>query len=309
MVARILALLPLALAAGLGCAPRIALREPVAWNGEAGPGTFRRALEHGGLERSYRLHLPPGYDPARPVPVVLNFHGATSSADEQAMYTALEAKADAEGFVAVHPDGTGWIRTWNAGTCCGPPSRNGTDDVGFVDALLSDLAGLVAVDASRVYATGFSNGAMLTYRLACERSGTFAAVAALGGTIEPAPCAPSRPVPVLHVHGDLDRSVPVDGGEGIIGSRSHPAAAEVVEAWARRNGCDGAPRTVRRGPVTRVEHRGCREGADVVLIRVVDAGHTWPGSSYERPRAGPTTQHVNATDEVWRFVSRHALPR
>jgi polyhydroxybutyrate depolymerase len=120
-----------------------------------------------------------------------------------ALFSGLNAKADEAGFLAVYPDGTGcwWSYFWNVGDCCGPPVREGVDDVAFIDALLDDLAGAYSVDPKRDFAAGMSNGAMMAYRLASELSGRIPAVATVAGTMATEGCSPTRPVPVLHVHG------------------------------------------------------------------------------------------------------------
>src|SRR5690349_19334249 len=110
-----------------------------------------RSLTVGGRKRTYHDHVPPGYDPRDPAPVVLALHGATMSGPLMAWFCGLNAKADQAGFLAVYPDGTGTRRSyfWNAGDCCGPAVRAGVDDVAFIDALLDDLAGAYHVDPRR----------------------------------------------------------------------------------------------------------------------------------------------------------------
>ncbi|MBI4254273.1 MAG: alpha/beta fold hydrolase, partial [Candidatus Rokubacteria bacterium] len=129
-------------------------------------------LTVGGQPRTYRLHLPPRARERGPLPVVVAFHGGGGNAAGFKAYAGLDALADREGFVVVYPDGSGRLGrrllTWNAGTCCGAAAAQNVDDVGFVLALLRDLARDLPLDPARVYATGHSNGAMMAYRLAIE---------------------------------------------------------------------------------------------------------------------------------------------
>lgn len=144
-------------------------------------------LEFGGTTRSYEIHLPPSYDGTRPLPLVLNFHGFTSSGLDQ---------------------------SWNAGLCCGRSATLDVDDVGFTRAIIDDISSRACVDPSRVYATGMSNGGFFSHRLACEAADVIAAVAPVAGVlgIDEEACNPARPIPIIHLHGTGDmrelRSVP-----------------------------------------------------------------------------------------------------
>jgi polyhydroxybutyrate depolymerase len=149
-------------------------------NHSLGPGSHRVDTEYAGLGRSYIVHVPPQASSAHALPVILNFHGAGSNAEQEERYSGMDATADRDGFVAVYPNGTGRgtrALTWNAGGCCGYAERNKVDDVGFTKALLDDLASRVHIDRTRVYATGISNGVSARrrgfgpYRRDCARGG------------------------------------------------------------------------------------------------------------------------------------------
>jgi polyhydroxybutyrate depolymerase len=132
------------------------------------------SLQHDGRSRRYLIHVPAHADPSAPRPVVLVLHGAADDAVDNRDWLGLDDMADREGFLAVYPDGTGpfagRLHMWNSGDCCGSAQWNGVDDVGFLLAVLDDVSERTAVDATRVYATGLSNGAMMAYRLAAEAS-------------------------------------------------------------------------------------------------------------------------------------------
>ncbi len=160
------------------------------------PGDHLLRLTHDGRPRSAIMHVPPQAATGRLLPVVLNFHGASANARSHRQYVEMDPLADRVGFVVVYPNGTrpfpDQLLTWNAGAGCGPAQVEGVDDVGFVRTLLDDLPKHFAVDPARVYATGLSNGAMLTYRLAAEAPERFGA--ALGRA--------ARLVSVPSRHGD-----------------------------------------------------------------------------------------------------------
>lgn len=260
-------------------------------------------LESSGMTRSIRVHVPASYDPARPTPVVLDFHGYTMSAQAQEDMTRFPAKADALGFITAHADGTGSLRGWNAGACCGTPAQTNLDDVGFVNALLDELEARLCVDPRRVYSTGFSNGGFLSHRLACEASDRIAAIAPVSGMMGIDDCTPTRPIPVMHFHGTSDTIVPYDGG-GLTGYRS---AAETDAGWAMRNGCDTATtETFANGDSRCVSHTGCDGGSEVTLCTITGGGHTWPGGGYFP--GGHITTDLSATDAMWAFFAAHPLP-
>jgi polyhydroxybutyrate depolymerase len=225
----------------------------------------------------------------------------------------MDPIADREGFVTVYPDGTGAIRTWNGGGCCGRAVIDGIDDVGFVAALLDHLEAALCLDRRRIYATGMSNGAILSHRLACELSTRITAIAPVAGTDNTSSCAPTRSVAVLAIHGTEDGHVPWDGGLGCgpagVAFNSVPAT---VEGWRARNGC-GAASTVyfEQGDGRCVGHGGCAEHGDVVLCSIEGGGHSWPGGAppaglVECPENGPQSTTFLASEAIWRFFAQHA---
>src|SRR5690242_20590722 len=138
------------------------------------PGDYEFYLTHEGLRRTYLLHIPPQASDAKPLPLVLSFHGAGSNATVMRAYTHMDRAADRDGYIVAYPNGSSGLGdkflTWNAGNCCGPAQLLRIDDVGFSLNVLDDIAARANVDKSRVYATGLSNGAMMAYRLAAEAS-------------------------------------------------------------------------------------------------------------------------------------------
>src|SRR5262249_45930074 len=177
-----------------------------------------------------------------------NFHGGGANARAHQGYVRMDALADREGFLVVYPDGTGPVRerflTWNAGTCCGAAAGGQVDDGSFVRSLLDDLAGRVDYDRARVYATGLSNGAMMSYRLAAELGDRIAAIAPVAGSMSLLRFSPSRGVPVMHIHSVDDGRALYEGGLGaaypLSGTRVlHPPVEERLAEWAHPNGCAG----------------------------------------------------------------------
>jgi len=259
-------------------------------------------IQSGGMARVAHVHVPASYDPTRPIPVVLNFHGYTSDGTQQELLSNMIAKADAAGFVAVHPEG--YHNSWNAGACCGDAASMKLDDVQFVRDLLDALEHDVCVDAKRVYATGMSNGGFLSHRLACELSDRIAAVAPVAGVLGISSCTPGRPVPVMHFHGTADMLVPYDGDPSL----GFPSVPDTFAGWQQRDGCIGSPvQTFSQGDSQCHTYEQCAGGVEVTLCTVTGGGHTWPGGT-PVPSLGWTTPYLSATDAMWAFFVAHPMP-
>jgi len=283
-------------------------------------GDHRRSVCVDGQRREYQVHVPRRDGPSRPLPVVLAFHGGGRHAEDMVWLTGLNRTADAHGFLAVYPQGSGpfrGMRTWNAGSCCAHAMRDQIDDVRFVELLLDDLAQATPIDQQRIYATGFSNGAMLCHRLAAELPHRLAAIAPVAGSIatRDAPMVPG--VSVIHFHGTDDLNVPYHGG---VGPRSftkndNVSVVDSIQMWVRLNQCDLAP-TVECLPtavndgtcVTRTAYQGGVEGAEVALITIHGGGHTWPGGKDLGWYFGRTTRNISANELMWEFFQRHSKP-
>lgn len=264
-----------------------------------------------GEERSFRVHVPSSYDGSASVPLVLVLHGGGGSGEQIELRSSrMNAVADREGFVAVYPDGTGTIRTWNAGGCCGGAVRNDVDDVGFVRALLDHLESALCLDADRVFATGMSNGAMLSHRLACELSDRLAAVAPVAG-VEMAPACPTNGrVALMQIHGSMDGHVPWEGGEGCgPAGVAFTSVPETMSRWRTRNGCeDTSTPFAMEGDGSCELYDAC--AADVVLCTIDGGSHSWPGGEpnmgvVECPADGVQSTTFEASEHIWRFFEAH----
>jgi polyhydroxybutyrate depolymerase len=278
------------------------------------PGRHVRGLRWEGAQRSYFLHIPASYNPARPTPVVLALHGATMNGPIMERFTGLTEKAEEAGFIVVYPEGTGLgpvLLTWNAGAFPPSFSKRRVDDVGFLARVLDDVAALVSVDSKRVYCTGLSNGGMMAYRLAAEMSERIAAVASVAGTMVCEECAPKRAVPVLHMHGTKDTLVPFQGVEK--GMVKLPTVDDTIKKWAKINGCRAEPEVAElpalrdNFKVTRSLYGGGKGGAEVVLYVIEGAGHVWPGRFSPGGFLGPTTYNIRANDLIWEFFQKHPM--
>jgi polyhydroxybutyrate depolymerase len=241
-------------------------------------GDFPDGLMVGGLQRTYQVHVPAGLD--QPAGLVINLHGAGATGSGQAALTNYNAVADRHGFVVAYPDGIDF--SWADGRGASVPDRQGVDDVGFLVALVERLSRDYGIAPGRVFATGMSAGAFMATRLACERADLVSAIAPVSGTLGVAfPCAPSRPVSVMEVHGTADPVVPFGGGTmlGRGGYSDIVAAPAMAERWRAVDGCPGPVEDVLPGAgaeVHRFTATGCVDGTEVVFVQIDGGGHTWP---------------------------------
>jgi polyhydroxybutyrate depolymerase len=250
-----------------------------------------------GQQRTYRVHLPMGYQVGREYPLVMSFHGHGNNAEVLEQSTGFSQLADQQGFIVVYPQGivgpdhlTGWAT--------GPAHDPQVDDVLFVSELLTTLETFLCIDQQRLYATGFSNGGAMTNLLACKLSNNFAAFAPVAGAHTPVKggCSPQRPVPILAIHGTADPIVPYTGDP----SQTYPPVTTWLEDWARLNHCQPDPQIFyRHQNVLGEQWVGCQGTGALVHYRIDQGGHEWPR---ENSQGG-----INATQVIWDFFQNHPL--
>lgn len=257
-------------------------------------------MTSGGLERTYILHVPSGYDSTKAMPLVFNLHGYGSNAAEQDRYSGLPAMGEERGFIVVTPEGSGESRHWDF------PGLGPVDDVAFIGELLDKLEGELCIDATRVYVAGMSNGAALAKFVACGLPGRIAAIAEVAATAGPRLCGSGEAIPIITFRGTDDACVPYEGGTSACGMRLPVIAAEeAMRLWGVHNGC-GATASMANVSVhvRTTTYAECDGGANAILYTIEGGGHTWPGA-IEVPRLGVTTQEIDSTELIWAFFEAH----
>ncbi len=252
---------------------------PAADGGDAGATPDAEVVDPRLDGRPYTVTVPPGYDAAKPAPLVLAFHGYGDGDDGALLekYFKIAPVANAEGFLYVAPDGTKdkhGQRFWNGTDVCCDFYQQRPDDVGYVRALVADVAKKYAVDPKRIYAIGLSGGGVFVHRLACEAPDLFAAIVSVSGATwkDPAKCAPSQGIALAEIHGDLDDTVAYDGGRMVYGKidAEYPGAKEGMAHWATYQKCAATPTAAGTvdlvstvdGAETQIERwDGCERGA------------------------------------------------
>lgn len=270
--------------------------------------TINGSITHDDLQREYILYVPGNYTGDFPVPLVLNFHGFGSSASEQMWYGDFRTISDTAGFLLIHPEGTlfNGISHWNVG---GWTIGSTVDDIGFTEALIDSLATNYNIDATRIFATGMSNGGFMSFLLACQLSERIAAIASVTGSMTPETYInsnPQHPTPILQFHGTADEIVPYNGA---IWTKS---IDDVLQYWAGFNNCNSTPEITMLPDLdpddgSTVEHfvyYGGDNGVTVEHFKITGGAHTWPGSAIPLPG---TNYDIDATFEIWNFFSRYDI--
>jgi polyhydroxybutyrate depolymerase len=288
----------------------------------------RESLIHDNLERTFHIHIPSSYDKSVPLSLVIALHGRGGNGESMILVTrkGFDKLSEKEGFIMVYPDGI--ELNWNDGRMDEEANdrahRENIDDVGFISALIDSMINNYNIDPKRVYITGISNGAIMSYRLACELSHKITAIAPVDGNIPLlllAECSPTNPVSVLAINNVNDPLVPFEGGE--ISGHFHRvklgkvlSVNESIGFWVKRNMCsttpveseepDRAPKDGTR--VLRKEYNNGISGTDVVLYSINGGGHTWPGGFQYLPVwvIGKTSRDINASEVIWSFFKSHS---
>lgn len=268
-----------------------------------------KTLAHKDVKRKYIVYTPAGYDsrPQQHYPVVVNFHGGGMTMREQMFYTQMNRTADRENFIIVYPQGI--KQDWNVGF--GMDYKEGTDDIGFTEAMLAKVRQDFRVDPQRVYATGLSRGGFFSLRVAAELPQLFAAVASVGAPM-PQPVVDHHTMPgrigVMLMHGTADQVVAYDGKKG-----GYLSANETYHYWIKHNALGAATATERKFDADKsdgTEVSQLQQGADsisVALVTIKDGGHTWPGADAFNIGLpiGKTSRDIDANAVIWAFLSKH----
>ncbi len=288
---------------------------------------YRDTMTFGGFKRSWLIHVPLSFSISKSMPLLIVLHGGGGTAMNMVKLTleGFDRLSDQKGFVVVYPEGID--KHWNDGrnSKVADSENENIDDVGFISALIDNLIKKMSIDPRRVYATGMSNGAIMSYRLACELSNKIAAIAPVAGNIPvnliPG-CSSSQPVSVLAINGTKDPLVPFAGGEvtGPFGMKKMGkvlSAPESVIFWARKNNCSMTPLITYEpdinpddGTLIKKEvYNNGKNNSEVIFYIIEGGGHTWPGGNQYLGEniVGRTNRDINADEVIWSFFEKHTL--
>ena len=319
----------------------------------------QQTLKVDGIDRTFVVHLPTGYDAKNKYPVVVLLHSTGQNAQDMMRLSRFDGVADRHGIIAVYPNAYG-VR-WDIGVAVAPANRPmgrrggfggrggigfpmpyprpypgggggqggegrnsqnraQSNDVAFFDQMLDKLAATYSIDATRIFATGYSGGGVMDFRIGCSMGRRFAAIAPVAAAIpkEMATwCGPSRAVPLLMLNGTSDPIIHYGGGSVKGSAFSTLPVQKSAETWAKLAGCTPKPTHStlpphdKRGMKTKVDTHGeCREGSEVALYTIEGGGNTWPGGDQFMPESevGKTSTDLDADEVIWKFFSAHPMP-
>jgi len=224
------------------------------------------------------LFIPTGYSKDKSIPILMAFHGLGGSSTTFTNSLQLKVFNQDMNFILAVPNGwgseAGSQSSWNAGICCAPSTDSGINDVELVLAILDSVTNNFSIDKSRIWAMGFSNGGMMSYRLACELSDKFTAIGVGGGAMMLNTCTPPNQVSVIHLHGNLDSTIPIDGG----GYFNVPPVIPAFKLVNSANRCSTMVYEVTSDFVSETTSAACEYGTEQKFINYFDQGHEWTTS-------------------------------
>lgn len=304
--------------------------------GEAFSGVQEFSLIHEGIIREYFVYVPQSYL-GEEVPLIISLHGGYGNGAAARRGDELDVLSEREGFLVAYPSavvgpqepttGNNYSH-WNAGPRVDPHKAPEVDDVGFLSVMIDQVAKDYAVNTSRVYVTGISNGGMMAYRVACQLSDKVVAVAPIAGNqLSGISCSPEHPISLIHFHGTGDKAVPYYGGESSQTKDEWVSVEETISFWVERNNCAVSPETTySEGDAICVTYSGCDDSTEVVLCTIEGGGHTWPGGTHNgavscqdnpgglvcriyKNTVGEISRDISANEQMWLFFQRHSLVR
>lgn len=288
------------------------------------PNTFERNILFDGLQRTYKIHIPPSLPENFSPAMVFVLHGGGGTGDGMERSLTLggfNTLSDENNFIVVYPDGI--ERHWNDGrtNTSDAAHEQNIEDVGFFDALIENLTNEFNIDTNRIYCTGISNGAMMSYRLALELPEKIAAIAPVAGAI-PIDILPDEPLliplSVCVISGTSDPLVPWEGGT--VGTKQNPRGVVIsvpdsVNYLVVNNNCNITPETIllpntdsTDGTIVYYHKYGNGDNnTEVVLYEIRNGGHTWPGGYQYLSKIiiGRTCKDINANEVIWEFFKNH----
>jgi len=265
-----------------------------------------RTLESGGVTRSYQMFVPSSVRSDVPARVIIALHPVPGNSGDMRGISGFDQIARLLETIMVYPNAT---LDWAEDCDCSSADAQGVDDVQFIRDLLDHVATTHAIDRSKVYLTGYSQGGRMVQNVACKMAGEISGVAVVAASMSRSlggDCAPQGRVPFLMIHGTEDTVYP------FLGSANSVAARDVASFWASVSGCSAEP-TVRvlddqnDGTTVNFEHfEDCDGGSEVDFYGVVEGGHTWPNPILFYPEAsGLKTLEIDAAATIGVFFLRH----
>jgi polyhydroxybutyrate depolymerase len=276
--------------------------------------TKKQSFTFDGEKRKFRIYLPENYDKNQLYPVVFALHGRFGDGKQMEKSSLFNPIADENNVIMVYPDG--YEKSWNDGRGEGPAAEENIDDVGFIDALINLIIGDYAVDDSKIYVCGMSNGGFMSMRLAHELNDRIAAFGTVTGSLSASYNEPlNQSVPVMLIAGTEDPLVPYNGGEVAASGTYSLGFEDLLDYYAANNNCntlntEELPEVNDDGITTeKWVYSNCTNNSKCVLFKNIGAGHTWPSgdSSLGENVVGKESSEINASRELMNFFLQYEL--
>lgn len=280
-------------------------------------GMYIQSIEIQQKKRYYKIYIPNQFDKKKTYPILFSIHGGAGDMDTQSnndYYNQLTS-ADKNDYIVIFPNGysqfpSGKLATWNAGKCCGKARDLNIDDIGFFKAMIEKTKQQVKINPEKIFASGMSNGAMMSYRLACEMSDIFTGIASVAGTDNTSVCNPQKPISIFHTHAKDDDHVNFNGGVGTGAVAKEmvtefKSVSETIKKWITLNNCQPMAKKTSEGIGYSCErYESCRNNVVVQLCVTETGGHSWPGGKSPRMLKNKSNfQGFSATEKNWEFFS------
>jgi polyhydroxybutyrate depolymerase len=237
--------------------------------------TLQTITIEGMRPRKYRLNLPSSYAAGTAAPLLIGIHGLGGSATSFRTLSKFDVYGEERGMITAYPEGYGpefgADAAWNAGLCCGLAKENEIDDVTLISAIINSIEARFSIDKSRVWAVGFSNGGMLSYRLACELSQKITAIGVGAGSLMNKTCDNTKPVSIIHLHGGADPDI-LFTGAGYFNTRDVVSSITSINASF---GCTDVSNSISKIPGQSDWKWSCPNEVDVQIIKYDGQGHEW----------------------------------
>lgn len=263
-------------------------------------GDYSATITVGGQKRDFIVHVPPGYDPSKPVPMVLALHGLNGSAQQFEQQSGFNQESDKGHFIVVYPDANKWYgghwSAWDTGNGLMPGEH--APDVAYLSDVIDQMQKTANIDPKRIYMAGLSNGAMMTFAAAGPLSGKLAAIATISGAMSGYETSPTEPLSIIDIHGTADPTIPYNGVSNVpgvlteIGVPTFNPHSYTGKYWTKEDKISGSPQVSQKGKQTFEIWNNKADGAEVEQVTNIGGKHV-PSNK----------QQVD--DEVWNFFSQH----
>jgi polyhydroxybutyrate depolymerase len=286
---------------------------------------FLFSIPAGKSIRNYRLHIPVSYNMQKSYPLIIMFHGGGGNSQAVMEETRWCEKADREGFIMAFPDAYRPFpnkrasfmlnpQTWNDGSGRFYTGKNNIDDITFVRSIIADISQRYNINPRRIYASGFSNGASMAFRVGIELADTIAAIAPVSGVMWHNPESLSSPVSLIYITGGADTMNPLSGGRPklstgkVWSSVAKMPVQEFIDNWAKLLHCTQNAKLLQNDNGIKImQWKNEKNNSEVLFYIIDDLGHVWPGGKAILPErmVGKTSNKINATDIIWQFFQEH----